>query len=294
MNSGLLQGKNNGLKMGKSLSNKTSGLKKGLVKKLEDHTHMQDPKLLTGVKKPVIFCIADYYTQPDNSTTIMTDLCGSGYSLWCNAGSSYRPAPIVNDIFNNKTSLDFPNSASYLVPTPTPNFAGYKEFTYMTVVKLKGIAARIVYHIDDTITPGGVDLATIDTLNTLNQTMYGGQPGTITNSVYTTYKPASEMDDWLLITSKVRLSQPGGPGSEQELYIGGSLQHKLVSSNFNVVTTAYTSSQNLIIGNDNSILSGTKGNGTKIGSVLLLPYWVNESEQIRLENYFRHYYGYKF
>lgn len=294
MNSGLKQGKHQGIKNGNSLSNMQSGMKKGMHKNLSDKMHSQDPSLLKGIKRPLIFCIADFYTQPDGITTTMKDLCGSGFSLTCNAGGSYRPNPILRDIFNNKTSLDFQNTASFLIPSPTLNLGNYNATTFIFVLKLKNISTRAVYCIDDVTTPGGINLDIVTTLNTLRSTFRGGQAGSVTSSVYESYKSSAEMNDWMIITSKSRLGQPQGPGSEQELYVNGNLQKKFISSTFNVITTVYNTSQNIIIGNDNSTLSGTKGNGIKLGAVVVLPYWASETEQQRIENYFRWYYGNNF
>ena len=160
------------------------------------------------------------------------------------------------------------------------------------VCKLKAIAAQVFY-IDSSITPGGVDLSMIDTNRTLRSIYYGGQPGSITNSQYDSFLSQGESSDWMILTLKYRLKQPGGAGSEQEMYVNGRLQHKLNSSTFNIITTSMTSGQTFIIGNT-SITSGSRGNSMFFGSFLLLDYWMNESEQLRLENYFRWYYGNKF
>ena len=287
-------GRLQGVKGGKGQANKHSGMKQGLHKLTQDKSHSQDPAELKGIKRPLIFCISDFYTQPSNIETRLLDLCGSGYALYCNAGGSYRPQPVPRDIFYNKTSMDFVNPSAYLVPIPTLNLGNYKEVTTIMVVKLKGQASKAVFTIDDTTTPGGLNLTIEDTENRVSSTFRGGQAGSVTSSKFETYKASGEMWDWMIITSKVRLAQPQGAGSEQELYINGNLQKKFVSSNFNVVTTAFNTSQNIIVGNDNSILSGTKGDGIKLGGIVVLPYWANETEQIRIENYWRSYYGNKF
>lgn len=288
--SGRLQGNKNG----KGQANKHSGLKQGMHKLTRDKSHSQDPAELTGIKKPIIFCISDFYTQPSNIETRLLDLCGSGYALYCNAGGSYRPQPIPRDIFYNKSSMDFQNPSSYLVPVPTLSLSGYSAVTTIMVVKLKSAPTKAVFTIDDTTTPGGLNLTIEDAQNRVSSTFYGGQPGSVTNSKFETFKASGEMSDWMIITSKVRLGQPQGAGSEQEMYVNGNLQKKFVSSTFNVITTTFNSSQNIIVGNDNSILSGTKGDGIKLGGIIVLPYWANETEQIRLENYWRSYYGSKF
>ena len=286
-------GRLQGVKNGKGQSNKHSGLKQGMHKLTRDKTHSQDPAELTGLKKPIIFCISDFYTQPSSIETRLLDLCGSGYALYCNAGGSFRPQPISKDIFYNRTSMDFQSTSSYLTPIPTINLNGYNALTTIMVVKLKGLANKAIFTIEDTTSPGGLNLTIEDTSNRVSSTFYGGQPGSVTNSEFETFKPSGEMWEWIIITSKVRLGQPQGVGSEQEMYVNGNLQKKFVSSTFNVITTTFNSSQNIIIGND-SIISGTKGDGIKLGGIVVLPYWANETEQIRIENYWRSYYGNKF
>jgi len=288
LNSGILQG----VKSGLGMSNITSGLKGGIVQNIPDKNKMQNPLNLSGNKKPLIYCNADNLTTNTGTVITLTDLIGSGFTLTNAQGTSFTPDIIVKDIFNRRDSLDFNNAASSLYPTPSLNFNGDSEVSIIMVCKLKPIAAQVFY-IDDSITPGGVDLSMTDTNRTLRSIYYGGQPGSITNSQYDSFLSQGESSDWMILTLKYRLKQPGGAGSEQEMYVNGRLQHKLNSSTFNIITTSMTSGQTFIIGNT-SITSGTRGNSMYLGSFLLLDYWMNESEQLRLENYFKWYYGNKF
>ena len=308
MNKGLQKGIQQGVKNGIGHSNIQSGLKQGKIKStgIKDRTHSQDPRLLKGVKKPLVFCIADYYTQPNSTTTTLLDIANTGYTLTCAAGGSIRPIPTTNDIFNKFTSMNFNNTQSFLIGSPTLALTGYSAITMIMVVKLKKIAARAIFTIDDTTTPGGLNVDILNTSNTIQTTFYGGQPGSVTNSVYNSIQPTSEMEDWMILTVKVRLQEPQikptgtprlGGGSEQETYINGIIQKKFVSTSpytNNTTAPVFTSAQNIIVGNDNSILSGSKGNGIRLGGIVVLPYWANDSEQVRLENYWRSYYGYKF
>jgi hypothetical protein len=308
MNKGLQKGIQQGVKRGQGHSNIQSGLKQGIQKSTgtKDRTHSQDPRLLKGVKKPLVFCIADFYTQPTTTTTTLLDIANTGYTLTCAAGGSYRPVPTPNDIFNKFTSVDFPNTASFLVPNPTLSLTGLNAITVIMVVKLKKIAAAAIFTIDDTTTPGGLNVNILNTSNTISTTFYGGLPGSITNSVYNSIQPTSEMEEWMILTVKVRFQEPQikptgtprlGAGSEQETYVNGIIQKKLVSTSpytNNTTAQVFVSGQNIIVGNDNSILSGTKGNGIRLGGIVVLPYYANSSEQVRLENYWRSYYGYKF
>jgi len=288
LNGGILQG----VKSGLGMSNMASGLKGGIVEKTPDKNKMQNPLSLSGNKKPLIYCNADNLTTNTGIVITLTDLIGSGFTLTNAQGSGSTPDIIVNDIFNYRDSLDFNDARSSLYPTPDLNFNGKSEVSIIMVCKLKPIAAQVFY-IEESITPGGVDLSMVGTNRTLRSIYYGGQPGSITNSQYDSFLSPGESSDWMILTCKYRLKQPGGAGSEQEMYVNGRFQHRLNSTTFNIVTTSMTSGQALIIGNT-SITSGTRGNSLFFGSFLLLDYWMNESEQLRLENYFRWYYGNKF
>ena len=292
LESGLRQGRLQGRKTGLGMASSRSGLKSGVVSNIWDKSKMQNPINLSGIKKPLIFCNADNLTSNTGSVITLTDLIGSGFTLTNAQGTSFTPDLVVKDIFNRRDSLDFNSAGSSLYPTPALNFNGKSEVSIMMVCKLKSIAAQVFY-IDSSITPGGVDLSMTDTNRTLRSIYYGGQPGSITNSQYDSFLSQAESSNWMILTLKYRLKQPGGAGSEQEMYVNGRLQHKLNSSTFNIITTAMTSGQTFIIGNT-SITSGSRGNSMYFGSFLLLDYWMNESEQLRLENYFRWYYGNKF
>jgi len=289
---GFNQGRLQGAKTGLGMAGYRTGFAGGRTDGTANMDKMQDPVTLTGVKKPLIFCNADNVTTNTGTVITLTDLISSGFTLTNAQGSGFTPDIITNDIFNLRNSLDFNDSRCSLYPTPTLNFSGDSEVSAIMVVKLKPIANQIFY-VFDNITPGGVDLSMSDANRTIRSIYYGGQPGSITNSQYDTYASQAEREDWMILTVKYRLKQPGGIGSEQEVYINGTLKKQLFTSNFNIVTTAMTAGQSFYVGNTN-ITTGIMGAGMYFGAFLLFDYWLNESEQLRLENYFRDYYGRKF
>lgn len=289
---GFAQGILQGAKTGHAMGNMRTGYGSGITDGTANMDKMQDPTLLTGIKKPLFFCNADNLTTNTGTVITLTDLVGSGFTLTNAAGTNGTPDIITRDIFNLRNALDFNAAATSLYPTPAFNFNGKREISVMMVVKLKAVANQILW-IDNEITPGGVDLQLADANRTIRSIYYGGQPGTITNSQYDSVVSEAERQNYMILTCKYRLAQPGGPGSEQEMHINGTLRRRLNTSNFNVVTTSMTSGQSFVVGNTVETL-GTRGQGISLGAFLLLDYWLNESEQIRLENYFRDYYGYKF
>lgn len=290
---GFNQGRLQGVKTGFGMSNQKTGYASGLTDGTANMDKMQDPLLLTGAKTPLFFCNADNYTF-NNVTITLTDLIGSGYALTNAQGGSFTPDIIEKDIFNLRNGLDFNNAAGSLYPTPSfSGLNGKNAYSIMMVVKLKPISSYII-QVQDLLNPGSLILRTTDTAQTIQSTFYGGQPGALTTSVYQASGVSqTEIQNYMILTFKGRIAQPGGAGSEQEVHINGSLKKQLVSSNFNIITTAMTSTQTFVIGNDKESI-GSAGNGIYLGAFLMTDYWLNETEQLRLENYFRDYYGYKF
>lgn len=291
LNSGMYGGLRQGVKGGLAMSNLGSGLNGGVVSSIWDKSKMQNPLNLTGIKKPLIFNNADNLLAPPAASVTLTNLIGSGFTLTNAQGSAFVPDLVEGGLFG-RDYLDFNDSRCSLYPTPTLNFSGDSEISVIMVVKLKASASQLFY-ITDTITPGSVDLSMSDTNRTIRSIYYGGQGGSITNSQYDSFLSPEEREDWMILTAKYRLKQPGGAGSEQEMYVNGRLQHKLNTSNFNIITTTMSAGQTCIVGNT-SITSGSRGLSMHFGSFLLMDYWLNESEQLRLENYFRWYYGNSF
>jgi len=163
--------------------------------------------------------------------------------------------------------------------------------TIMMVMKSKNTAGKTHLWIEDNLTPGGI-FFTQPTTDTLRLQLYSASG---VSSVYESCDLEQELQDWILVTIKCTLKQINGPGSEQEFYVNGKKQHQFVSSNWTTpeATQAWTAgSQGLTLGGAGT--STPVANGMYFASFLLLPYWANESEQLRLENYFRKYYGKKF
>ena len=290
-NQGYLQG----VKTGLGMANHRTGFAGGITDGTANMDKLQDPATLTGLKKPKLFCNADNITTTA-STITMTDVVGSGYALTQNLGAGFTPDVVAKDIGNLRNALDFNEADVSLFPTPQYDFAGESEYSVMMVVKIKPIAS-VIFKVQDDLNPGTLLLQTIDTAQTIQSTLTGGQPGNTNTSVYRSRSAGtstSELQNYMILTFKARLAQPGGAGSEQELHINGTLKKTLFSSNFNVIATTMTSAQTFIVGNTRTDFNALEGNGMYLGAFLLFDYWLNESEQLRLENYFRDYYGYKF
>jgi hypothetical protein len=166
-----------------------------------------------------------------------------------------------------------------------------ESVTLMMVMKSRNVAGKTHLWIEDNLLTGGLYF-TQPTSTTLQLEFYSA------NGVSSTYQSSNlqtELQDWMLVTIKCTLKQKNGAGSEQEFYVNSQLQHLFVSSNWTTpeATQTWTSAaQYLNVGGDS--ISAPVAAGMYFASLLVLPYWANESEQLRLENYFRWYYGKKF
>lgn len=166
-----------------------------------------------------------------------------------------------------------------------------QALTIMMVIKSKRTAGKTHFWVEDNLTAGGIYF-TQQTANTLRLQLYSASG---VSSVYDSSDLSVDLQDWMLVTIKCTLKQINGQGSEQIFYVNGKPQHQFVSSNWTTpeATQAWSAlSQGIAVGMDS--ISSPNANGMYFASLLVLPYWANESEQLRLENYFRDYYGKKF
>lgn len=170
------------------------------------------------------------------------------------------------------------------------NQTGTDSFTVIMVMKSKNTSGKYHFAFEGPTVPGGYELTQL-TSDSLQSKLYGNQSGAIRSSTYNTIDDVIDLQDWILVTVKCTLRQKNGEGSEQDLYINGKRQHVFSASTWTTpeVTTTFPVAQALTIGVANT--SSPNANGMYFASFLLLPYWANESEQLRLENYFRQYYG---
>jgi hypothetical protein len=234
-------------------------------------------------------------------------------AAWVSAGSGLsttnRPYPRVGgQNLGDHVYLDFGGSAgnlagatNWLSPISAVggsgfcylNITGTDSFTVIMVMKSKNTTGKYHFALEGPGLPGGYELKQ-QSETSLQSTLYGNEPGLIRTSNYNTISNLTDLQDWCLITVKCTVKQKNGQGSEQELYVNGKYQHTLSSTTWTTpeAVTTFPASQDLTIGVDD--IASPSANGMYFAAFLMLPYWANESEQLRLENYFRWYYGKKF
>jgi len=304
MSSGLTNGILQGFKSGLGFSRMESGFKKGLLNGIRKHDKVQDPTAgLIASKRPKLFWLADYtYTSSGVYPPVSGNTIGGtdgpfelmdGGLMVANSGPIFRKG-----VFNEKGYVDFASSADR-VSSPTM-IAGKSELTLFMVMRLSSILTGTVFHRFSGGSIGDIQITSV--LGTKIRVSFIGSP-TSTSSVYETYDPTiaatentsngTNINKWFMLTVKFDLTQRNGNGSEMEIYINGVKNMTPVTTTFARTTTTTMPTATLHYGNT-STSSNDINFKCQIASSVVFDYWLSNAEQMRIENFYRYYYGYRF
>lgn len=286
LDTGMERGFHQGVNSGLSNSNISSGMKGGIVSTIWDKSKIQNPLNLTGTKKPVMFGCADFCGGEGTTQLTMNDIANTGKTFITNLSQSNRPIQTPNKI-GTKNALVYASAASQLNASSAPIPSAKSSMTLMMVCKMSGIQNTWLAS-TNAITAGALDVTAFSSdVYSINSNFYYA---TSAFSTYRTLSPSpSYMRDYVIVTLKYKIANLTGTGSEQELYVNSRLSKYASATTFTPGVSTFTMSA-LGIGN-NPGSGPTNATGFELGSVILFDYFLNESEQLRLENYFRWYYG---
>lgn len=301
LKTGITNGLNNGIKSGSTMSNPRTGLIGGLLRNMPDKDKMLNPANLSGNKKPLIYGLADYYTgEVGASTLTLNDIANTGNTWVSNGSTSNRPVPVLNSL-NGKTILNYNSSLAQLLPASTLSSAR-QAYTIMLMIKLNSSSSLTVID-SNSITAGGILVTTpanSASVYRLDSRFYSSTSTgtTYTSDVGPTFSSSSantpeEFKQYMLLTIKYRLIQPNGDGSEQNMFINGRF-HQILSGvdSFSPTINSTFGISTLYIGNNSTGQAASVD--FKLGMAMVLPYWIEYAEQVKIENYFRWYYNYNF
>jgi hypothetical protein len=302
LKSGLaIRGMHSGRATGSALANIESGYRAGLHNSLPNKEKMLNPINLTGDKKPLVYGLADFFNITGGNTTNLNDIANTG-NYWVSNGSVVsRPIPYANTL-NGKTILKYDGSSS-VMEIANPLSVARNAYTIMCMIKLNGTPSLSVID-SNQITAGAIYVATPTSGASANQIRSRFYSATSTGTIYTSdVGPTNsssiantpvEFNDYMLLTCKFRLSQPSGPSSEQDMYINGR-KHQILfgADNFSIAGSGTFTIPTLGIGNNPST-QNSLALGFEMGMGLVLPYWLDNAEQEKIENYFRWYYNKSF
>lgn len=298
---GFNQAQLQGVKTGLGMAGFRTGYAGGITDGTANMDKLQDPVLLASARNdcPYFYWNADNMTLSGLNVSAVTNLLGTYNPLTQSAISAFTvtsdPAYVANGVNNNRAYIVFDsNDAFGLLNTVGPNMSNTNEMTLMMVCQSTGAGTVLFCKNNESLFPGtgtsgdlivetvaGGDFQVTFVGNTYSSANYG---------IWTCGDAKSRSGDWVLLTIKARMKQPNGPGSEIEIYLNGT---KNMINTFGPITsfagTTWVNSY-IVFGNGSSFVNG----GGNIAAGLITEEWVNESQQLRLENYFRDYYGIKF
>ena len=301
LESGLRQGRLQGRKTGLGMASSRSGLSSGRTNGIANKDKIQDPVLLASARNdcPYIYWNADNVTTSGGNVTAITNLLRTYNPLTQSANTVFTaqsdPAYISGAVFNNKAAIQFDTTDIIgLINSGAANMTNTSEMTMIMVCKPVSTSRTVLFWKKDV----NSDPAFSDTAGDLSVEFDGtninvffiGSPTTETaqyRAIDSTIK-----NNWIILTVKARLSSPDGPGSFLDIFINGKRCKTLVTDAItSLPRTPSLTWENLYIEFGNS--SGGYG-GNQIAAGFITEQWMNESEQLRVENYFRWYYGYNF
>jgi len=306
---GFSQGILQGVKTGFGMSPQRTGFAGGITDGTANMDKLQDPVLLASARNhcPFFFWNADNVTLSGLNVTVVDNLLNTFNPLTQNVESSISiisdPAFVARAVNNNRAAIEFDtNDAFSTNNAAVPNMTTTSAMTLMLVCKPVASSRSILFWKKDSQsdppfsnTLGDFEVE-FDGTN-INITLIGSTNPTLEQATYRAIDPRIK-NNWILLTVKARLSEPTGTGSCLDMFVNGTRNFNLVSDNIvSLPQTAIDTWQNAYInfGNNGSSGSpGTRGGNNQIAAGLIIEDWINESQQIRLENYFRDYYGIKF
>lgn len=281
MRSGLNSGFGDGVNSPFGFSPMKNGLKTGFHNQtLNKRDKQQDFTILSGIKiESGCAWLADYgvYNVSNNLSSMVNQLNNSN-TFAVNSDPNFNLS-----VFGLRKSIQF-DSADRLYTSSSTFLQGYNSQTVMMVVKLTG--AGILYsYVDSTVIATVGDLLIESTSSSTIKSTFIGNPTTTYSEITSNFDLGG---NWFLLTVICNINEQTGVG--QEMYINGK---KITNYTFNtfIPSTSTFAGINGSFGNNSTLANG--GNNYMAGA-LVLPYAVNSSERIRLENFFRNFYGYNF
>jgi hypothetical protein len=297
-NQGRLQGVKTGLGMARRLSGYKSGTVSGTVYNKEK---VQDPVLLASARNdcPFFYWNADNMTLSGTNVTAVTNLLGTYNPLTQSTISSFTvasdPLYVSQAVNNNRAAITFDsNDAFGVLNTAVPNMTNTDEMTLMMVCRVPAANGVVLFcKTNESLFPGtgtSGDLIVESLSGGFEVTFVGNTYSSTNYGMWTAGDAKTRRGDWVLLTIKARLKQPNGVGSEIEIYVNST--KNMVNTFGPIDSFTGTTWQNsyIVFGNGTSFVNG----GGTIAAGLITEEWVNESLQLRLENYFRDYYAIKF
>ncbi len=304
---GFNQGRLQGVKTGLGMARRQSGYYGGITDYTANKDKIQDPVVLASARNhcPFFYWNSENVTLSGTDVTVVDNLLNTYNPETQSTESSITvisdPAYIAGAVYNNKAAIEFDASDAFSTNNAAvPNMTNTSEMTLILVCKPVASARSILFWKKDSAsdpvfsdTVGDLEVAFDGTDITV--TMIGNP--TTEEATYAAKDPRIK-NNWIILTVKARLSEPEGAGSCIDIFVNGTRNKHLVADTITslpvIANTTWLNSYINFGNNGSSGSPGTRGGNNQIAAGLIIEDWVNESQQLRLENFFREYYGHQF
>ena len=266
-----------GIKSGRSLSQMKGGVLSGLSNGIMNHRNMQDPALLIGSKAPLVYWNAEscVVNASNNVTSVSNIIKTSAETLVV----SSDPNRVLGDVYGGKGGIVF-DSTDFIGTSAVG--VNKTESTVIVVAKPDSVSGAYIFNsIWSSFSTVGDFWITANT--GILTCQFLGDP--TTNTVIINSYPLNS-DDYHIITLKMRLTKDGRDALE--LFVNGAKHSNYTSNTFTAGATFQDA--NVRFGGNSSQTLG----GNSIAAGLVFDYYLENHEQLRIENYLRWYYGRNF
>ena len=300
INSGLVQGVLQGAKTGLGFSRMESGIKKGVMNGISRREKVQDPAMLPSSKLPLAYWVADIFPEVADGTTVSSVSNLAGSATLTMGGSAVRRRGC-----GNKAYIDFDNTSDLIQTSST---AGTRELTVMMVFRPSSNVATdtaIFERLNSSVTQIG-DISIYITGSNKIAVRFNSSTSTSTYLRYETsvlrdyalsngVKTGTAENEWILLTAKFDMNRGvANPGRDIEVYINGTKNNMaLINNTWNLATGQNMQSVSCFFGNAGTGINPSSS-GVHVASGMVFDYWLSNAEQLRIENFLKHYYGFRF
>lgn len=274
-----------------------SGIKKGFSNGIARHDKVQDPADMKGDRQALAYWVADIHPAPADGTGVgsVANLSGSSITLTA-AGNAQRRRGC-----GNKFYIDNDDVTDRVYTSST---TGTRELTVMMVFRPSSTITADTTIFDRTggttqpgdiniYITGGNKIAARFNSSTSTTTYLRYETGPLRGYPNTTgnIKTGRSTSEWILMTVKFDMDQK--EGRDIEIYINGTKNMNLINDTWNLAPGTNMQAAACTFGNANSGSNATNS-GTHVAAGLVFDYWLSGADQLRIENFFRYYYGIRF
>lgn len=311
MSSGLVGGVYQGYKTGFGFSKMESGIKKGFLSGIRKHDKVQDPTTMSSNRLAKIFWLSDIIPEPLPAATVGSVPNLAGSATLTVAGNAVRRKGV-----GEKWYIDFDNSSDLI---SSSIITGTRELTVSLIFRPCStvVTDTIIFSRLSNVVNSMGDITIFITGSNKIAVRMNSAASTAANFIryetpvlrdyalinYARGQTAAGLaeNEWFLLTVKFDMNRGVLiPQRDIEIYINGTkMPLREINDTWNLEYNPPTN--NGLNMADNACHFGNAAGGINpslagvhLASGLVFDYWLSNAEQLRIENFYRYYYGLRF